>query len=70
LAERAAKLLQEKRHLRPLPPELTLSVIVSNSNSTFSTSPDIIGSPLASGSVVAPCTFGMVTGAIYVNNLC
>jgi hypothetical protein len=41
---------------------------LSNSSSTFSFSSDIIGSIYASGSVVAPCTFGMVTGAIYVYN--
>jgi len=41
---------------------------VSNSSSTFSFSPDIIGSPLASGALVAPCRYGMVAGAIYVYN--
>jgi len=41
---------------------------LSNSNSSFSYSPDIIGSKLASGSVVAPCIYGMVAGAIYVYN--
>ncbi|MCX7728477.1 MAG: hypothetical protein N2203_03295, partial [Bacteroidia bacterium] len=41
---------------------------LSNSNTVFSTSPDIIGSPLVSGSVVYPCWFGMTSGCIYVNN--
>jgi hypothetical protein len=41
---------------------------VSNSSSTFSVSTDIIGYSLASGAVVVPCGFGMVAGAIYVNN--
>jgi hypothetical protein len=68
LAQQPELRQQGKRLLRPLPPELTLSVIVSNSSSTFSFSPDIIGSPLASGALVAPCRYGMVAGAIYVYN--
>lgn len=41
---------------------------LSNSNVAFSSSPDIIGSPLASGNCVGPAMFGMVTGAIYIYN--
>ena len=41
---------------------------LSNSDTFFSTSSDIIGPPLASGALVAPCGFGMVTGAIYIYN--
>jgi hypothetical protein len=41
---------------------------LSNSNSSYSGSPQIIGSPLASGSVTTPSNYGMVSGAIYVNN--
>jgi hypothetical protein len=41
---------------------------LSNSNTTYSSSPQIVGSPLASGSVTTPSNFGMISGAIYVNN--
>lgn len=41
---------------------------LSNSSSSFSASPDIIGSPFSSGSLVAPCKFGKVAGAIYIYN--
>jgi len=41
---------------------------LSNSSSSFSQSADIIGSPLASGSLVAPCLYGMVAGTIYIYN--
>jgi hypothetical protein len=41
---------------------------LSNSNTVFSYSPHIIGSTLASGSLVAPAAYGMVNGAIYINN--
>lgn len=40
----------------------------SNSNVTFSYSPDIIGSPLISGALVAPCIYGLVTGQVVINN--
>lgn len=41
---------------------------LSNSSTSFSYSSDIIGSPLASGALVAPSGFGMVSGALYVYN--
>jgi len=41
---------------------------LSESNSSFSVSSDIIGSPLISGAVVAPSKFGMTSGAIYLRN--
>lgn len=41
---------------------------LSNSNSVFSISSDIIGSSLSSGSLVYPCWYSMVSGAIYVYN--
>ncbi len=47
---------------------LWVRTTLSNSNTVFSFSPDIIGSPLASGALVAPVGFAMVSGAIYVNN--
>jgi hypothetical protein len=40
----------------------------SESNVTFSYSPDIIGSPLISGSLIAPCVYGLVTGQVIINN--
>lgn len=40
----------------------------SESNVTFSYSPDIIGSFLISGSLIAPCAYGLVTGQIVINN--
>ncbi|GIV26884.1 MAG: hypothetical protein KatS3mg027_0698 [Bacteroidia bacterium] len=47
---------------------LWIRTSLSNSNVTFSYSPDIVGSTLVSGSLVAPVGYGMVSGAIYVNN--
>lgn len=41
---------------------------LSNNNITFSASPDIMGSPFASGSLVFPSYFGMVGGSIFVYN--
>ncbi|MCX8142957.1 MAG: hypothetical protein N3F62_01730 [Bacteroidia bacterium] len=41
---------------------------LSNSNTVFTSSPDIIGSPFVSGSVVYPCWFGMTSGCIYIYN--
>jgi hypothetical protein len=43
-------------------------VTISESNSTFSTSPDIVGSNLASGSVQYPLDYGLVNGVIRLNN--
>lgn len=47
---------------------LWIRTSLSNSSVTFSSSPQIIGSSLVSGSVVAPSIFGMTSGAIYINN--
>jgi hypothetical protein len=41
---------------------------LSNNNIAFSASPDIMGSPYASGSLVFPSNFGMVGGSIFVYN--
>lgn len=47
---------------------LWIRTSLSNSNVTFSPSPQIIGSQLVSGSVVAPSFYGMTSGSIYINN--
>jgi hypothetical protein len=47
---------------------LWIRTSLSNSNTVFSYSSHIIGSTLASGSIVAPSKYGMVNGAIYVYN--
>ncbi|NSW46586.1 MAG: hypothetical protein HPY79_12320 [Bacteroidales bacterium] len=44
------------------------SFTLCESSTTFSFSPDIIGSPLISGGVVAPSRYGMTGGAIHVVN--
>lgn len=41
---------------------------LSNSDTTFSYSIQIVGSWLVSGSVVAPSIYGIASGALYINN--